>query len=52
MTQKKLAALTGMHRGTLSLIERGLLWPPRGWRFRLAEALQLPEEQLFAREGR
>jgi len=52
MTQRKLAALAGLHPGNLSLVERGLLWPPKGWRFRLAAALQVLEEVLFEREAR
>jgi transcriptional regulator with XRE-family HTH domain len=43
----KLTALTGIATTDLSLLERGLrpLFP--GWRRRIAEALGMPEEDLF-----
>ena len=43
----KLCQSTGIDPGSLSLIERGRLFPYPGWRRRIAKALELPEDALF-----
>jgi transcriptional regulator with XRE-family HTH domain len=47
----QLTVKTGIDGSSLSKIERGI-WPcGPGWRKRLAEAFELPEEELFRRVG-
>lgn len=46
-TQFKLAKLTDISPSDLSSIENGRAFPYPGWRRRIAEALELPEEEIF-----
>lgn len=43
----QLCLLTGIHPSTLSRIERGQIYPYPGWRKRIAEALNVKEEDIF-----
>lgn len=50
MSGEALARLVEMSASDLSKLERGLLPPYRGWRERIADALQVPEGELFPEE--
>lgn len=44
----RLSGLTGISAGDIGLVERGLRPAYPGWRRRIAEALGVPEPDLFA----
>lgn len=47
LTQLGLAKLTDISPSDISSIETGRIIPYPGWRRRIAEALELPEEAVF-----
>lgn len=47
LTQTQLGALTGISPQDISLIENGWRKPFRGWKKRLADALEMSVESLF-----
>lgn len=47
LSQMQLCLLTGIHPSTLSRIENGQMYPYPGWRKRIAEALNMREEEIF-----
>ena len=52
LSQFGLAKLADIHPVNISQIENGWLRPYVGWRKRLAEALQVSEQELFPGDGR
>jgi len=50
LTQFELGKLANIHPVEIGRIERGIIKPFPGWRKRLAEALGVPEEELFGKE--
>ncbi|MEW6183051.1 MAG: helix-turn-helix transcriptional regulator [Bacillota bacterium] len=48
MTQKQLAAKTGISAPAISSIERGYMRPYPAWRKRLSAVFEVQEEVLFA----
>lgn len=49
ISQERLAALAGLHRNVVGLVERNAMAPTVATLFLLADALQVPASQLVAR---
>jgi len=50
ISQFELARRTGLHPSTISKVERGVWMPFPGWRRRIAEALEVGENEIFPEE--